>query len=368
MSRRAESESDDSHESGRDDDSSVPEQRSTSEFLVDNAVTRIMPIIAPWPDTGDDPSAPPPPRAVGAAPVVSRPNVAETVDGPATPGTAVVLAPRRSADIVRAGPTVIAEDSWDEPPPAMPDESNADGRRSQLPSRRVWVALVAVLIGLGAVIGVPFVLSSQPGTPPAVAVDGSPTELDEPPPGFVPSSAYLQSPAPMSTGDSATRAPSASPAPAAPPTQGQAANPTVQSTNPPEVPPFAPLTVEAETGTTTGSAHIWENYQGTGVNLVRNLGNWGGTPGTLTLNGIVFPNDAEFTITIHYVHPDGETNRSAVVAVSGADPVTVNFVGNSNCCLTTAVSIAIPAGTRSITFSNPTSHAPSIDKVIISRV
>ena len=103
------------------------------------------------------------------------------------------------------------------------------------------------------------------------------------------------------------------------------------------------------------------------MNLVRNLGNWGGTPGTLTLNGIVFPSDGNYTITIYYVHPDGETNRSARGGLRRRPVVTVNFVGNSNCCLTTAVSIAIPGGTRSITFSNPISHAPSIDKVIISR-
>jgi len=363
----SESESDDGPEFGRGDESSVPEQRSTPEHLVDNTVTRIMPIIAPWPKPGAEPPtpSPPTPRAVGAAPVAPRSDasdpvepdadVSDMVDVPATPGTAVVLARRHSTDVVRAGPTAIAEDSWDAPPAPVLDASSLSGRHARMPSRRTWIALVAVLVGLGAVVGVPFVLSSQPEAGPAAAAapDESPTELDEPPPGFVPDPTYLQSAAPLSTGGAATPARS-------PSTQAQLPNPAAQNTTtaPDPPPPFAPLTIEA---------HIWVNYADVqGLNLVRNLGNWGGTPGTLTLDGIAFPSQGSYTITIYYVHPDGETNRSAQVTVSGVEPVTVNFVGNSNCCLTTAVTITVPAGTRSITFSNPTSHAPSIDKVIIT--
>jgi hypothetical protein len=365
VNSRAQSESDDGPELGSGDESSEPEESPTPEHLVENTVTRIMPIIAPWPEPGAEPPTPPTlpaPRAVGAAPVVSRVDAADTPDVPTTPGTAVVLAPRKSADVVRAGPAAIAEDSWDQPPESILDASSTGGRRSQLPSRRVWVTLVAVLIGLGAVVGVPLVLSSRTGTPPAVAVDESTTALDEPPPGFVPDSTSVQSPPALPVGGSARPAPSASPTRAQPP------NPTVQNTvNPPDPPPFEALTIEAETGDMAGTyTRIWENYV-PGVNLVRNLGNWGGTPGTLTLNGIVFPSDGDYTITIIYVHPDGETNRSAQVTISGVEPVTVNFVGDSNCCHTTAVSISVPAGTRSITVSNPISHAPSIDKIIISR-
>ncbi len=366
MSRRAQSEPDNGQELGPDDESAVPEQRSTPESLVDNTVTRIMPVIAPWPDPGAEPPAPPATPAVGSAPVDTRSHVSDVVDVPATPGTAVVLARRPASDVVRPGPTAFAEDSWDDTPEPVPDSSSLAGRRAQMPSRRTWVVLVAVLIGLGAVAAVPLVLSSQPKAPLAAPPDGSPTALDEPPPGFVPDPSFAQSTAPLAVGGSATPAPSPSPSP----NQGQAANPTTESTTgPPDAPPFEPLTIEAESGTTTGTAHIWVDYQGvSGLNLVRNLGNWGGTPGTLTLNGIVFPSDGTYTITIYFVHPDGEVNRSAQLTVSGVEPVvTVEFVGNSNCCQVTAVNVAIPEGTRSITFANEISHAPSIDKVVIAR-
>ena len=139
------------------------------------------------------------------------------------------------------------------------------------------MVLVAVLIGLGAVAAVPFVLSSQQKAPLAVPSDGSPTALDDLPPGFVPNPSFAQSTAPLAVGGSATPAPSPSPAPS----QGQAADPTAESaTGLPDAPPFEPLTIEAESGTTTGSAHIWVDYLGvSGLNLVRNLGNWGGGAG-----------------------------------------------------------------------------------------
>jgi hypothetical protein len=130
------------------------------------------------------------------------------------------------------------------------------------------------------------------------------------------------------------------------------------------------LTIEAETGQLTGSAWVWDGYpNASGGLIVRNLGNWGGTPGTLTLNEIVFPNEANYTITIHFVHPNGETNRSARVTVSGVPTVTVNFTApDSSCCFTQAFTINIPAGTRSIKFENPETHSPSIDNVVITRV
>ena len=368
VSRRAQSESDDGHEFGRDDESAIPEQRSTSESLVDNTVTRIMPIIAPWPDPGRPAHSAAgrgqraggvPPRRSGRSMYRPRP-VRQSSSPRATPPTSSARDQPRSPRIPGRAATGHARRL--EP-----------GRTAlaQMPSRRTWVVLVAVLIGLGAVIAVPFVLSSQPEAPLAVAVDGSPTALDEPPPGFVPSPAYLQSAAPSRPAPrrECRRLATPAPSPAAAPSQGQAASPTAQSTSPPDAPPFEPLTIEAESGTTTGSAHIWVDYVGvSGLNLVRNLGNWGGEPGTLTLSGIVFPSDGNYTITIYFVHPDGETNRSAQMTVSGVElVVTVEFVGDPNCCQVTEVNVAIPEGTRSITFANEVSHSPSIDKIVIAR-
>ena len=366
MSRRAQPGPDDRQELGPDEGSAVPEQRSAPESLVDNTVTRIMPVIAPWPEPGAEPPTAPHPPAVGSARVETRGHVSDVVDVPAAPGTAVVLAVPHTSDVVRPGPTAFAEDSWDETPDPVPDAPSLAGRRAQMPSRRTWVVLVAVLIGLGAVAAMPFVLRSQPKAPVATLPGGSPTAVDEPPPGSVPNPSFGQSTGPLAAGGSATPAPSQS----ASPSQGQAANPTVQSTtDSPIAPPFEPLTIEAESGTTAGSAQVWVDYGGvSGLNLVRNLGNWGGTPGTLTLSGIVFPSDGNYTITIYFVHPDGETNRSAQMTVSGVEPVvTVEFVGNSTCCQVTTVNVAIPEGTRSITFANEVSHSPSIDKIVIAK-
>ena len=222
--------------------------------------------------------------------------------------------------------------------------------------------LVAVLTGLGAAIGVPFVLSSQPSAPTA-ALDESPTELDEPPPGLIPTSTNVQSPTPMSTGGSATPARSPSPSPRLRP-------PTRRSRAPaPHRRPFEPLTIEAETGMTTGSAHIWDNYLGTSVDMVRNLGNWGGTPGTLTLNEIVFPNDAEYTITIYFVHPNDETTAAH------SSPSPASRPSPSTSLSWTPIAVSSPRSrlpfrrerARSHSRTRP-SHAPSIDKIIISRL
>jgi hypothetical protein len=271
-----------------------------------------------------------------------------------------------TAEFARLGPVAVAEDSWDEPPPPIA----AGGRHIGPPSRRLWFAVVGVLMGLGAIAAVPFALSSQPQNSSRAAPDELPTELDVPPSGFVPGLATATTAVPMPTGQAAT------PAPTLQTTQAQvtvnsasSSTQPAQPTTPAAPPPFAPLTIEAESGQLAGSAWVWNGYpNASGGLIVRNLGNWGGTPGTLTLSGVVFPNQATYTITIYFVHPNGEVNRSAVVTVSGVPSVTVNFTApNSECCFTQPVSMTIPAGTRSITFENPTSHAPSIDKIVITR-
>jgi hypothetical protein len=348
----------------------------------DNTVTTIMPVIAPWPKPGHEPPAPPSMRlpvepsestAQGRAAVPGVESsaeedeygrVPEILDVIGSPGTALVLARRPSTDLVRSGPTVLAEDSWDDS--AVPVSGGS--RQLRMPSRRVWIAIAAVLVGLGSIAAVPFALTSAPE--PAAQAEPSllPTELDEPPPGFVPASAVATTPVPMSTGRGATPAPK--PSSQVPVVVNSSGLPTTEPNQPAPPPPFEPLTIEAESGDPDGSAWVWDGYpNASGGLIVRNLGDWGGTPGTLTLAGIVFPNQADYTITIHFVHPNGEQNRSATVTVSGVPGVTVNFTApNSNCCYTQAVTINIPAGTRSITVANPTDHSPSIDRIVIVRV
>jgi hypothetical protein len=222
----------------------------------------------------------------------------------------------------------------------------AEGRRDAQPSRRLWIAVVGVLMGLGAIVAVPFALSSERKADPETAPDQLPTELDVPQSGFVP--------------DPVVAVPPAAPPAATMPT-GHAATPVP--------PPFKPLTIEAESGVVTGSAWKWDGYPAaSGGWIVRNLGNWGGAPGILTLNGIVFPNTASYTFAISFVHPNGEQTRSAQVTVSGVPAKTVNFTASgSDCCATQAVTMKVPAGSHSITIENPTGHAPSIDRIVITR-
>ena len=97
-------------------------------------------------------------------------------------------------------------------------------------------------------------------------------------------------------------------------------------------------------------------------------GNWGGTPGTLTITGVNIPSTGAYTITIYFVHIDGEINRAATVTVSGNSALNLNFVGSATCCQTKVLAnLTIAAGVHTILFANSTGHAPSIDKVVVSR-
>ena len=344
----------------------APDQEAdTASKVADNSVTTIMPVIAPWPRRGEEPPAPPrlalPPAPVPAADPVPWPDLPVVPTG--VIGTHVVVP--ELTEISRPGPLVDAEDSWDEPPPS----SAVDGRSGRPPSRRLWIAVLGVLMGLGAIVAVPFALSSKPSTETEAAPNQLPTELDVPPSGFVPDPVLTTPlPATMPTGHVATPVPTTARIPNPPPNTTQAAQAN-SATTPPA--PFAPLTVEAESGVVTGSAWVWDGYPTTasGGLIVRNLGNWGGTPGTVTLNEIVFPTSATYLLTIYFVHPNGEVNRSALVTVSDVPSVTVNFTAPSaDCCFTQTVTINVPAGAHSIKFDNPTDHAPSLDKIVISRV
>ena len=368
------------------DESPLPEPGPTPELPPDNSVTTIMSIITPWPELDVDVLTPRPSGSNAERPEPGSASVEDLVDPGvgdvdlgddlsdvpdildlvSKPGTA--LARRPSMDIVRAGPTAVAEDSWDDSALPVLVGAGVGGRHVRHSSRRVWVVVVAVLIGLGAIAAVPFVLNAGLQPTPQAVPDQLPTELDEPPDDSVPEPIVVKSPEPLSTGRAATPKPTPTRTPTANATQ--AAQTTAEPPAPPPPPPFTTLTIEAESGQLTGSAWVSDGYSATasGGLIVRNLGNWGGTPGTLTLNATVFPNQANYTITIHFVHPNGEENRTAQVTVSGVATVTVNFTAQNNgCCFAQAVTINIPAGTRSIRFENPTGHAPSIDKVVITR-
>jgi hypothetical protein len=275
-------------------------------------------------------------------------------------------------DPARSGPKPFPADTWGDPEtPATWGDPAATvataGRHHAGGTSRRRLAISAGVVIVAAAIVVPLTLNGSDPSPPPVAFDpslgqrvppGSPTLRDD-----------GTSASPTGTASSAgpTAVASATPAPSRrPPTT--AANPT--SVGPP---PFTPVTVEAEAGTPavtlSGSARIVSYDGASNARIVQNVGEWNmlfSGPGSVRFNGVTFPAAGNYVVTITYVHPDKEPSHSAQVTISGVPPVTVNFTGSSRCCDVTKVSLAVPAGTRTITIANPADRAPAIDKITIS--
>jgi hypothetical protein len=134
-------------------------------------------------------------------------------------------------------------------------------------------------------------------------------------------------------------------------------------------PPFKPITIEAESGTIGGSAEVVRNNRASGKHIVQQLGNWGsGTPGTLTIVTAVLPTAGTYTLRISYLHTDGEPTRSAIITVNSvALPARTFRVNDGRCCYTMTIGLTLQAGKNTIVFSNPTGHAPGLDKFVITR-
>ena len=81
----------------------------------------------------------------------------------------------------------------------------------------------------------------------------------------------------------------------------------------------------------------------------------------------MIPSNGTYVITVHYVHPDNEENRTALVSVSGIEPINVPFAGSNQCCHTTTITVTLTAGPHTVTITNATNRAPSIDKIVLSR-
>ncbi len=299
----------------------------------------------------------------------------ESVTAAATARTAEATVSARASvpapEPLRPGPAVLPADSWDLEPEVVDDSRGGyhGRRRADAPAARLWLAITLVLVGLGAAIAIPLALVSGSGG--AAAPADSPTPAE--PSAEGPVSPFESLPATVSPTPSPSPSPSPStstrrPAPPPPPPP-----PPPSPTPSPPPPPFEPVTIEAEAGgaTTTPSESTRNvDYAGaSGGRIIQNIGDWGRPPGpgTLTFNQVAVPSTGAYTITIYYVHPNNEPDRQAIVSVSGSDPVTLDFAGNSSCCLTKEVTVTMTAGEHTIMISNPTAHAPSVDKIVISR-
>ena len=101
---------------------------------------------------------------------------------------------------------------------------------------------------------------------------------------------------------------------------------------------------------------------------MQNLGDWGlnAGPGTLRFNNIDVPRDGNYTLAFSYVDIDNEATRTAVIDVSGRTGLVITVHGDDRCCRTQTVQVPLYKGRNTISFSNRTSHAPSIDKIVIT--
>jgi hypothetical protein len=175
-----------------------------------------------------------------------------------------------------------------------------------------------------------------------------------------PTSAAPAAPAPAQPSDNATKeAPTEAPTTTAPTT----GRPTQDNG-------FGPLTIEAEApgNTLTGSARVVDYPNASGGRVVRNIGEWelDAGPGTLRFNNVDVPRSGNYTLAFSYVDIDNEANRTAVIDISGRTGMVITVNGNDSCCRTQTVQVPLRKGRNTISFSNRTSHAPSIDKVVIT--
>ena len=232
------------------------------------------------------------------------------------------------------------------------NETYEGRRRAASTSKRTWVVLAVVLLGLGAVVAIPLALvagrdRTEPTTAAGTTQGARPSSAD----GTTPGAALVPA-----TG--APARPSTTPAPRPP-------SSTTTSTG---AAAFS-VTLEAEgPGTVlSGSARV-DTYTGaSGGRIVRNVGTWSDNPGTVRFS-VTLPAAGSYVITMWYVHLDGEHTRTAQITVSGADTVTRSFTGSSTCCESESLApISLSAGAHTVTIGNPTGHAPSIDKIAIAR-
>lgn len=133
-----------------------------------------------------------------------------------------------------------------------------------------------------------------------------------------------------------------------------------------------PETYEAEAPANTllGSARTSVYPNASGGVIVQTLGTWGGTvgEGALRFNDVIAPASGTYALTFYYAQPNDEPTRTAVVTASGSGSVSVTVAGNATCCSAQRIRVELDAGANSVTFSNPSGHAPAIDKIVISAV
>jgi len=247
----------------------------------------------------------------------------------------------------RRGPAVLQSDSWDTVPILTSNRAYEGRRRADPVTVRRWWVIGGILAALAAVIAIPLALSSsnEEGTaapaPPAPPVTVRPTTTT------------------ASIGEATSFSPSLSPT-----------TTTTQVTRPRTTSAFQPLTFEGEDADLDGSAGRYRYDGASGGFVAYRIGDWDdrGGDGVLTVRNIAIPTSGRYRIALITVHPDGESQRFARLNITGVNVITLTFNGGSTCCQTTNVDVTLTAGTKTLTFTHNNRRAPSVDRIVISRL
>jgi hypothetical protein len=262
-----------------------------------------------------------------------------------------------------AGPPLLNDDTWVEIDPG--GEIYQGRRRATVPSKRRLVVIALILGGLAAIVLIPLSMTSLLGVN-----DTAEPATTQP---FVPPSDVALPEPPVFTPGLETPTPTASAIPTrtAPPRTTRRPRPTTSRPPNPPPAPFGPLSLEAEgpSATREGSTIVWNYDNASGGQIVGRVGDWDtpAGPGTVRFNGVAIPANGTYTIRIHFVHVNGEPNRTGVVTITGLSPITTSFQGNDDCCSVKTLSVALTTGTKTITISNSNGHGPALDRIVISR-
>ena len=257
----------------------------------------------------------------------------------------------------RSGPLPLDSDSWDV---VADDESDRYHGRRRRPGGRTGragrlVPLVAVLVVTGGTVALlQYPSLRHPSSLPA---------LDDLPPG--PTMVVPLADPTLATAGPGTAEASASPGASRPAGSGDtvAVNPLADGTDSTSSNEVATV-VEAETAVLTGSAAVAADAGSSGGQLVTALGNWGaGQPGTVQFTDVPVPSAGAYRITVHLTNGETGVKRDVVVQVAAMPPVSISFSGRATCCGARGVQVNLPAGTVTITITNPDGPAPSLDKI-----
>jgi hypothetical protein len=363
--------------------------RSASSRAGEIAMPQLARHAVDEPDGDDRPGAPPrharpAPATVSEADVVEASIVTEAAAAP-PPGKGALLAATSLLPRIveaefdgRALPPVLDADSWDdEPPDPIPTDDYLGRRRPARLPLRIWLVVGLVLLGLGAAAVIPQLLSPARDKPTATGpLLGPDTEA---PPATSGGELIQPASAGGSTTDSATTHPAGSattPGSAAPVAPLTTTSTTTQAKPPPAGPPPPPgggpfsLTLSA---IDTHSFQSWQRQDGVCGGSVVLVGAWvgfpappGAAPGTLTFSNITVPDTGSYNLAITYAITVGGS-RNATITLNGAG---VGAGGSfpSACTGTRTVPLNFTKTSgNTIVFSNPSSTAPSIMRIVISK-